>query len=423
MSLKRTDFANIGETLYTGTLENGLRIVVVPRPGFMKKYAFFAANYGGAVRNFSVDGRRVETPEGVAHFLEHKMFEDEDGNALQKFARTGASPNAFTSHTMTAYHFSCTDRFEENLKILLKFVFTPYFTDENVEKERGIINQEIRMVEDTPNWEVFVGAYEGLYRNHPVRVSIPGSEESISHITPELLYTCHRAFYSPKNMALVVCGTADFEQVCRMAEEISPKDAPEIGQRHYGERRAEVHQPVVTRKMQVSLPQCMVGFKDEPVPAGEIRLRRSLIGDLAVRILCGDTSLLYAKLYEKRLLGRDFDVDYSLIPDGACAILGGESRDPAAVREALERETARLAQEGIEPKLFRRMKNALYGMRLRMLDVPDLYARQEIASVFAGEHYLDFAGLFDTIHAEDVQEMFRRWAQPNRSTMSVVEPK
>ena len=137
----------------------------------------------------------------------------------------------------------------------------------------------------------------------------------------------------------------------------------------------------MTRKMQVSLPQCMVGFKDVPVPAGESRLRRSLIGDLAVRILCGDTSPLYAKLYEKRLLGRDFDVDYSLIPDGACAILGGESRDPAAVREALERETARLAQEGIEPKLFRRMKNALYGMRLRMLDVPDLYARQEIASV------------------------------------------
>ena len=361
----------------------------------------------------------IEGAEGI----DPDIFEDEDGNALQKFARTGASPNAFTSHTMTAYHFSCTDRFEENLKILLKFVFTPYFTDENVEKERGIINQEIRMVEDTPNWEVFVGAYEGLYRNHPVRVSIPGSEESISHITPELLYTCHRAFYSPKNMALVVCGTADFEQVCRMAEEISPKDAPEIGQRHYGERRAEVHQPVVTRKMQVSLPQCMVGFKDESVPAGESRLRRSLIGDLAVRILCGDTSPLYAKLYEKRLLGRDFDVDYSLIPDGACAILGGESRDPAAVREALERETARLAQEGIEPKLFRRMKNALYGMRLRMLDVPDLYARQEIASVFAGEHYLDFAGLFDTIHAEDVQEMFRRWAQPNRSTMSVVEPK
>ena len=405
------------------TLPSGLTVLVRPMPGYSGTHVIYATRFGSIDRDFRLGEREVHLPAGVAHFLEHKMFEDEDGNALQKFARTGASPNAFTSHTMTAYHFSCTDRFEENLKILLKFVFTPYFTDENVEKERGIINQEIRMVEDTPIWEVFVGAYEGLYRNHPVRVSIPGSEESISHITPELLYTCHRAFYSPKNMALVVCDTADFEQVCRMAEEISPKDAPEIGQRHYGERRAEVHQPVVTRKMQVSLPQCMVGFKDEPVPTGESRLRRSLIGDLAVRILCGDTSPLYAKLYEKRLLGRDFDVDYSLIPDGACAILGGESRDPAAVREALERETARLAQEGIEPKLFRRMKNALYGMRLRMLDVPDLYARQEIASVFAGEHYLDFAGLFDTIHAEDVQEMFRRWAQPNRSTMSVVEPK
>ena len=421
--MEKLEFSRVGEQMYHEKLANGLNVFVFPKPEFQKGYAFFATNYGGMDMKFCLDGQWHQSPAGVAHFLEHKMFEDEDGNALQKFARTGASPNAFTSHTMTAYHFSCTDRFEENLKILLKFVFTPYFTDENVEKERGIINQEIRMVEDTPNWEVFVGAYEGLYRNHPVRVSIPGSEESISHITPELLYTCHRAFYSPKNMALVVCGTADFEQVCRMAEEISPKDAPEIGQRHYGERRAEVHQPVVTRKMQVSLPQCMVGFKDEPVPAGESRLRRSLIGDLAVRILCGDTSPLYAKLYEKRLLGRDFDVDYSLIPDGACAILGGESRDPAAVREALERETARLAQEGIEPKLFRRMKNALYGMRLRMLDVPDLYARQEIASVFAGEHYLDFAGLFDTIHAEDVQEMFRRWAQPNRSTMSVVEPK
>ena len=296
------NYSALHESMQTRTLANGLRICYLPKKGFSKTFAILATDFGSVDASFTFEGKRYDTPAGVAHFLEHKMFEDEDGNALQKFARTGASPNAFTSHTMTAYHFSCTDRFEENLEILLKFVFTPYFTDENVEKERGIINQEIRMVEDTPNWEVFVGAYEGLYRNHPVRVSIPGSEESISHITPELLYTCHRAFYSPKNMALVVCGTADFEQVCRMAEEISPQDAPEIGQRHYGERRAEVHQPVVTRKMQVSLPQCMVGFKDEPVPAGESRLRRSLIGDLAVRILCGDTSPLYAKLYEKRLL-------------------------------------------------------------------------------------------------------------------------
>ncbi len=417
------DYPVLHESIQTRTLGNGLRICYLPKEGFSKTFAILATDFGSVDASFTFEGKRYDTPAGVAHFLEHKMFEDKDGNALQKFARTGASPNAFTSHTMTAYHFSCTDRFEENLEILLKFVFTPYFTDENVEKERGIIGQEIRMVEDTPNWEVFVGAYEALYRNHPVRISIPGSEESISHITPELLYTCHRAFYSPKNMALVVCGTADFEQVCCMAEQLSPKDAPEIGQRHYGERRAEVHQSVVTRKMQVSLPQMIAAFKDEPLHAGESRLRRSLIGDLAVRIVCGDTAPLYADLYEKRLIGRDFDVDYTIIPDGACAMFSGESRDPAAVREAVEREIARLAREGIEPGLFRRMKNALYGMRLRVLDVPDSYARQEITAIFAGEHYADFAAQFDTIGPEDVQAACIRWSQPNRSCMSVVEPK
>ena len=418
-----TNYPALRERMQTRTLENGLRICYLPKEGFSKTFAILATDFGSVDASFTFEGKRYDTPAGVAHFLEHKMFEDEDGNALQKFARTGASPNAFTSHTMTAYHFSCTDRFEENLEILLKFVFTPYFTEQNVEKERGIINQEIRMVEDTPGWEVFVGAYEGLYRNHPVRVSIPGSEESIARIPPELLYTCHRAFYSPKNMALVVCGTADFEQVCRMAEALSPKDAPEIGQRHYGERRKTVAAPLVSRSMQVSLPQFMLAFKDVPMAAGESRLRRGLVGDLAVRILCGDTSPLYAKLYEKRLIGRDFDVDYSLIPEGACAMLGGESRDPAAVREAIERETARLAREGIDPSLFTRMKNALYGMRLRVLDVPDAYARQEVAAIFAGEHYPDFAAQFDTIGPADVQEMFARWAQPDCSTLSVVEPK
>lgn len=166
------NYSALHESMQTRTLANGLRICYLPKKGFSKTFAILATDFGSVDASFTFEGKRYDTPAGVAHFLEHKMFEDEDGNALQKFARTGASPNAFTSHTMTAYHFSCTDRFEENLKILLKFVFTPYFTDENVEKERGIINQEIRMVEDTPNWEVFVGAYEGLYRNHPVRVSI-----------------------------------------------------------------------------------------------------------------------------------------------------------------------------------------------------------------------------------------------------------
>lgn len=410
------------ERMEERTLENGLRVCYLPKEGFSKTFAILATNFGSVDASFTIDGERHDTPAGVAHFLEHKMFEDEDGNALQKFARTGASPNAFTSHTMTAYHFSCTDRFEENLEILLKFVFTPYFTEENVTKERGIIGQEIGMMDDTPSWRLFCGLLEGLYRSHPVRVPIAGSVESIAQITPEVLYTCHRAFYSPKNMELIVCGTADFDEICRMAAQFSPAEAPEIGERHYGDRREAVNELMVERRMAVSRPQFLLGFKDTPLAAGESRLRRALLGELAVRILCGDTAPLYAELYGKRLIGRDFDTDYMLFPEGAAAILGGESRDPEAAREAIERETARLAREGVEQALFDRMKKALYGLWLRVLDVPEAYARQQAAAMFAGEDYADFAAMCDTISPQDVQAVYARWAQRDRSSMSVIRP-
>ena len=410
------------ERMEERTLENGLRVCYLPKEGFSKTFAILATNFGSVDASFTIDGERHDTPAGVAHFLEHKMFEDEDGNALQKFARTGASPNAFTSHTMTAYHFSCTDRFEENLEILLKFVFTPYFTEENVAKERGIIGQEIGMMDDTPGWQVLCGLLGGLYRNHPVRVPIAGSVDSIAQITPEVLYTCHRAFYSPKNMALIVCGTADFDEICRMAAQFSPAEAPEIGERHYGDRREAVNELTVERRMAVSRPQFLLGFKDTPLAAGESRLRRALLGELAVRILCGDTAPLYAELYGKRLIGRDFDTDYMLFPEGAAAILGGESRDPEAARAAIEAETARLAREGVEQALFDRMKKALYGLWLRVLDVPEAYARQQAAAIFAGEDYADFAALCDTISPQDVQAVYARWAQRDRSSMSVIRP-
>ena len=410
------------ETVQERVLPNGLRVCYLPKEGFSKTFAILATDFGSVDASFTFEGKRYDTPAGVAHFLEHKMFEDEDGNALQKFACTGASPNAFTSHTMTAYHFSCTERFEENLEILLKFVFTPYFTEENVAKERGIIGQEIRMVEDTPSWQVYCGLFRALYREHPVRVSIPGSEETIARITPELLFTCHRAFYSPKNMALVVCGTADFEKLCETAARLSPKDAPEVGQRHYGTRRREVSEPVVTQHMQVSRPQFLVGFKDIPVQPGESRMKRLLIGELASRLLCGDNSPLYTALYEKQLIGRDFDTDYAIIPDGTAVVLGGESRDPEAARDAIAAEVQRLARKGVDKALFRRMKRAIYGLHLRVCDVPDSYARQEVTALFSGEHYADFASLLESVTPEDVQAALTRWAQPECMAMSVVLP-
>ena len=175
-------------------LENGLHIYYIPKQGFSKTFAMLATNFGAVDRTFTMDGVTYDTPAGVAHFLEHKMFEDADGNALQKFGQTGASPNAFTSYAMTAYYFSCTDAFEKNLDILFRFVFTPYFTEENVQKEKGIIAQEINMMEDTPSWKTYVGVFEGMYHVHPVNTSIAGSVQSIAEITPEILFLCHKAF-------------------------------------------------------------------------------------------------------------------------------------------------------------------------------------------------------------------------------------
>ena len=416
-------FDRVRETMQTVTLANGLRIYYIPKPAFSKTFAMLATDFGSVDSRFTMeDGTEVVTPAGVAHFLEHKMFEEEDGNALQKFGATGASPNAFTSHNMTAYYFSCTSGFEENLRILAHFVFTPYFTEENVAKEKGIIGQEIGMMEDAPFWRRYVGLYQGLYHEHPVRISIAGSVDSIAPITPELLYQCHKAFYSPANMVLVVCGTADFDRIVAIADAYSPKEAAHIAARDYGVRREGVCQKEVVSRMAVSQPSFLLGFRDIPVQPGESRLRRHLLGELCCRVLAGETASLYAALYDAQLINRQFSGDYSLHPQAACAMFGGDSRDPRAAREQIEAEVRRLADEGIEPELFARMKRAAYGMTLRTLDQLDEICRSQCETAFGGEDFLSFAEAYDTITAEDARQMFVRWAQQNRSSLSVVEP-
>ncbi|MGE4547991.1 MAG: M16 family metallopeptidase [Intestinibacillus sp.] len=416
-------FETLHERMLTETLPNGLRIFYFPKPGFSKTFAVLATDFGSVDESFTLDGVRRDTPTGVAHFLEHKMFEDKDGNALQKFAATGASPNAFTSHTMTAYHFTCTDSFEKNLEILLKFVYTPYFTDENVEKEKGIIGQEIGMMDDTPDWQAMVGMYEGLYHEHPVRRSIAGSVESIAQITPETLFACHKAFYSPSNMALVVVGTADFDTICNMAKEYSPKESTAVGERHYGKRHADVNQAEVVRQMQVSIPTFLLAIKDDAVPEGESRRRRAIVTDIALRLLCGKTAPLYARLYEERLINASFDSEYQLLPEAACAVCGGESQDPRAVRDAVAAEIHRLAEAGVDDAVFERARRASFGLLLRSLDRPEEYARLQVEACFGGEDLLDFPAVYDSVTADDVRACYARWAKPDRLTLSIVEPR
>ena len=258
--MEKLEFARVGETMYHEKLENGLNVFVFPKPDFQKGYAFFATNYGGMDMRFCLGGEWHDTPAGVAHYLEHKMFDTQEGNALQDLAANGASPNAFTSNDITGYYFDSTEKFEENLRILLSFVSVPWFTQESVDKERGIIGQEIGMYDDDPDWKVFINLMTALYQNHPIRVNVAGSVESISHITADTLYACHKAFYDPANMVLCVAGPVDPERICQVAREILPKEAGPIAVKDYGEREApQAAQNYIEERMEVSAPLFKMG--------------------------------------------------------------------------------------------------------------------------------------------------------------------
>ena len=421
--MEQKQYTRVGESLWQEKLDNGLTVFVNPRPGFQKSFAFFATNYGGMDMRFSLDGAWQDTPAGVAHFLEHKMFDTQDGNALQDLAANGASPNAFTSSAITGYYFECTEKFEENLKILLSFVSIPWFTQESVDKEQGIIGQEIQMIEDDPEWQVFMNLLAGLYEHHPIRVSVAGSRESISHITADTLYACHKAFYNPSNMVLCVSGNVDPERVCAIAREILPKEGNPPIQRDYGpEEPATAAESLRERKMAVSTPIFQLGFKADTAPMGQERLRRQLIGTLAMEVLCGSSSSLYAKLYREGLINQKFGCGYEAYPGCAFLYAGGESKDPQAVKDALLAEAERLGREGVDAALFQRLKKASYGSMVCALNSEEQVCIEQAQGYFAGVDYLDFPAVFDTVAQADVEEALRTWCTAERSALAVVRP-
>ena len=318
--MEQIRFERIGETMFHQVLDNGLNVFVFPKPEFQKKYAFFATNYGGMDLRFQLDGTWHDTPAGVAHYLEHKMFDTREGNALQQLTANGASPNAFTSNAITGYYFESTEHFEENLRTLLSFVSVPYFTRESVEKERGIIGQEIGMIEDDPNWTVFVNLLGALYEHHPIRTSVAGTVESISHITEETLYACHKAFYDPANMVLCAAGDLDPQAVCRLAREVLPTQAGPIAEKDYGpEEPSRAARGLVEEHMAVSCPIFQLGCKGDAPVRGEAGLRQELLGDLACEVLLGTSTPLYARLYREGLVVSKAAKEEDSVIVGRCA--------------------------------------------------------------------------------------------------------
>ncbi len=423
--MRKHEYPGLGETLWTGVLDNGLELRVVPKKAFSTFFAAFAANYGGAHRRFSLDGRPVDTPAGVAHYLEHKMFDLPGGdNALNILSANGADPNAFTSSGMTCYYFQCTEGFEENLRMLLHFVSTPYFTDETVRKEQGIIAQEIRMGEDNPGLAVYYDLLHLLYARHPIRDRVAGRVESIAEITADTLYACHRAFYAPSNMVLCVEGDVEPEEIARIAAEVLPKEKAPVPAADFGEVETVFPSAQSSRReMAVSAPQFLIGAKLQPGLSGEESLRQQLVAALALRLLCGPSSPFFTRLYEEGLLTTDFDSEVDAGAGTVTLIVGGESRDPDRVLAAFSAEAARISAEGFEPAAFERARRASFGARLRALEDFDSVCVALATGCFDGYCAFDAFPLFEGVTAEDCRRFVAEALAPERLAMAVVAPK
>ena len=421
--MEKTYYPALGETVWHKKLSNGLSIYVDEKPEYGKQFAFFATNYGGMNLRFRTeDGHWQDTPAGVAHFLEHKMFDTEDGNALQILAVNGAENNAFTSSSITGYYFEGTRNFEENLETLLSFVSIPYFTKESVDKEQGIIAQEIRMGEDNPDIAIYYMLMEALYHHHPVRVKVIGSEQSIAQITAETLYRCHSAFYRPCNMVLCVAGNVDPEAVERIALQVLPADGGSRAEQDFGQTEPEdVCCARLERAMEVSAPQFQIGFKGDAPEEGKSLYQRFL-AELVCDVLFSSSAPLYTKLYEEGLINNTFDSAYESVPGCAFLAVGGESRDPETVLERIMEEVERVAREGIDPALWERLKKAAYGSTVRRLNSMEDTCIELAMSHFDGEEYLRFTDIYQQIERTDGEALIRRWCTEARTAMVVIRP-
>lgn len=421
--MQRHDYPRLGETLYSSTLPNGLALHVIPKPGFRSFYAVFATNYGGAHRRFRLNGEALDTPAGVAHYLEHKMFDLPDGdNALNLLSANGADPNAFTSSGITCYFFQCTEKFEENLRLLLHFVSTPYFTEETVQKEQGIIAQEIRMGEDSPGSAVYYNLLKALYASHPIRDRVAGTVESIREITQETLYACHKVFYAPSNMCLCVEGDVDPERIEAIARDLLPADLAPVPEADFGPEEGPLPCETLHREaMAVSAPQFLIGAKLRP-ESGEAGLRQRIVAQLALRLLVGSSSPFYTRLYSEGVLNRDFDYEADFSAGTGLLLLGGESETPETVLEAFNEEIARVCAAGFDANAFERGKRASYGARLRGLEDFESVCVALATAQFEGFCPLDAPAVLGRVTKEECEAFVRENLRPERLALSVIEP-
>ncbi|GAA3647985.1 EF-P 5-aminopentanol modification-associated protein YfmH [Asaccharospora irregularis] len=417
------------EELYYEKLENGLDVYFMPKPGFNQKYAVLATNYGSNELEFIPIGEteKIRVNEGIAHFLEHKMFEQPDGgNAFDKFSKWGANANAFTNFTMTAYLFSTTENFYESLEHLIDYVQTPYFTDENVEKEKGIIEQEIKMYDDDPDWNVYFNCLKAMYVNYPARIDIAGTVDSIYKITKEELYKCYNTFYNPGNMALFVVGDLEVDKVMEVVKEANNYDVQKLSQKievFYPDEPETVKEKEIVQKFPVSMPMFNIAFKDNKVGIrGNELLKKEVITDILIDMIFKKGSSLYEDLYMKGLINENFGAGFSSQVDYAFTIIGGDSKDPREVKRVILEFIDKYKKEGLLEDDFERSKKKKIGNFLKCFDSVNFIGNNFIAYNFKGINMLDYLDVVKEITFEEVEERLNSHFKEEFCTISIVEP-
>ena len=403
-------------------LPSGLTVLVRPMPGYAAAHAVVAARFGSIDVHFRLGGQELTLPAGVAHYLEHKMFEDQEGDAFAKFARTGANANAFTSFDRTCYYFTATSAVDESLDVLLEMLTHPYFTDETVAKEQGIIAQEIKMYEDSPDWRLVTELCQCLYHSHPIRVDIAGTCDSIARINPAMLYDCCQAFYAPANLVLAAAGNLTARQVldaCARAGLDRPAAAP-AAQRILAPEPMTLARPQKTLRMAVAKPCFGIGYKEAPLAPGDGRTEA--LYDLILCCLCGGMSPLYRRLYDEGLVNPGFGGEV-LRADGCCCILfTGESDQPDTVRRLLQEEIERLRAEGVDREVFTLCKNEKYGQLVENLENVEDAASQMADFALLGQTVPQQVEMLAGLTPEDADAALQRILQPSRMARVRILP-
>lgn len=421
-------YPGVQETLYREVMPNGLEVFVLPKEGFQKTYATFATKYGSVDNRFGVEGQPlVNVPDGIAHFLEHKMFEEPTGDIFATFSKQGASANAYTSFDRTVYLFSATEQIPANLETLINFVQHPYFTDQNVDKEKGIIEQEIQMYQDNPDWRVYFGLFDAMYHAHPIHIDIAGTVESIYKIDKETLYKCYETFYHPTNMILFVVGGVDAKDVFELVRQNqASKSFPPQGRivREFDSEPSAIKESRRVLHLPVSLPKCMFGLKETKVGfSGEALQKREVATRVMLDIVFGASSPLYQSLYDEGLISDSFSHEYNASPEYAFSVIGGETKDPDALLARVRTAVDQLLRHGIPAEAFERSRRKKIGGYLRMLNSPESIAGEFTRYRFRGGDLFALLQQYEQLTLQEVNERLREHFDWNQLAVSIVASK